>query len=157
MNELQRRRKALEITQVQAAKACGVSRRTFQNYEESENINETYDLLIRKLEDLGIIDGENYICNIKQIKKACKEVFTEKYLEVKCAYLFGSYARGEATKKSDVDLYLDKGDIKSLFDLVDFKEELECALNKKVDIVTVGSQMNYFFKQQLEKEMIKLL
>ena len=43
MNELARRRKELGITQIQAANACGVSRRTYQTYEESNNLNATYD------------------------------------------------------------------------------------------------------------------
>ena len=30
-------------------------------------------------------------------------------------YLFGSYARGEATKNSDVDLRVDKGNLRGMF------------------------------------------
>jgi len=59
---------------------------------------------------------------------------------VKRAAIFGSVARGSATKKSDVDFlieYQDKN--KSLFDLVDLKEALEEALGKKVDVVTYTS------------------
>ena len=36
---------------------------------------------------------------------------------VSCAYLFGSYARGEATGQSDIDLRIDGGKIKSMFGL----------------------------------------
>ena len=32
-------------------------------------------------------------------------------------YLFGSYARGEATKNSDVDLRVDKGNLRGMFAL----------------------------------------
>ena len=75
---------------------------------------------------------------------------------IKDVYLFGSYSRGEANRDSDVDIYCDKGDVRSLYDEVGFKEELEAALNKKVDVVTIGSQMHDFFRQQLEKDLIKL-
>ena len=44
----------------------------------------------------------------------------------------------------------------SLYDEVAFKEELEVALNKKVDVVTIGSHMHDYFRQQLEKDLIKL-
>jgi len=39
MNELRRKRKQLEITQLQAANACGVSLRTYQTYEETNSVN----------------------------------------------------------------------------------------------------------------------
>ena len=52
------------------------------------------------------------------------------------AALFGSTARGEDKKRSDIDILvkLEKG--KSLFDFVGLKLELEKKLGKKVDLVT---------------------
>lgn len=52
------------------------------------------------------------------------------------AALFGSTARGEDKKRSDIDILvkLEKG--KSLFDFVGLKLELEEKLGKKVDLVT---------------------
>ena len=35
-------------------------------------------------------------------------------------------------------------------------EELKNALGKEVDVVTIGSQMQEYFKQQLEEDKIKL-
>ena len=72
-------------------------------------------------------------------------------------YLFGSYSRGEATDHSDVDLYCSHGDVRTLLDLSGFQEELENALNKKVDIVTIGSQMHPYFKEQLDKDKIRII
>ena len=50
--------------------------------------------------------------------------------------LFGSYADGEATVKSDVNLlvYFDEKTA-SLFDLIGLKQDIEDGINKKVDIV----------------------
>ena len=42
--------------------------------------------------------------------------------------LFGSYARGEATDDSDVDLYIERGRLKSLLQYFAFIDELEKTL-----------------------------
>ena len=42
--------------------------------------------------------------------------------------LFGSYARGEATDDSDVDLYIQRGRLKSLLQYFAFIDELEKTL-----------------------------
>ena len=94
------------------------------------------------------------ILTIEQIKERIKPIMNKH--NVKDVYLFGSYSRGEATGNSDVDIYCGEGDIRTLYDEVDFIDELEKALGKKVDVVTIGSRMNDYFKQQIEKEMIKL-
>ena len=49
MNELREKRKELGLTQIQAASVCGVSRRTYQTYEETQNLNKTYDELLNIL------------------------------------------------------------------------------------------------------------
>ena len=53
--------------------------------------------------------------------------------------LFGSFAKGKETKKSDVDLLVKLKKNKSLLDLVELKLELEESLDRKVDIVTYNS------------------
>lgn len=52
------------------------------------------------------------------------------------AYLFGSYARGDATGQSDIDLRIDGGRIKSMLGLGALYDELTKALKKPVDLVT---------------------
>lgn len=56
-------------------------------------------------------------------------------------YLFGSYARGDATADSDVDLLVDLTgtDINSLFKLGGLYTDLEEALGTSIDLVTVDS------------------
>ena len=139
MNELRTRRKKLGLTQEQVAKACGVSRRTYQTYEETETINETFDELIRQLDEMGVLDGEYYILNAKMIKKISSSVF-EKYPDVKCAYLYGSYARGEATGKSDVDILVVCEPMG--LDFYGMIAELEEQLHKKVDLQTHRQILN---------------
>ena len=106
------------------------------------------------IKNLILKDINSNILTIKQIKERIKPVLN-KY-QIKDIYLFGSYARGEATDNSDVDIYCDKGNLRTLYDEIDFIDELENALNKKVDLVTIGSEMQEYFKQQIEEDMIKL-
>lgn len=70
----------------------------------------------------------------------CITPIAKKY-GLSAVYLFGSYARGTATETSDIDLLIDTAgtDIKSLFDLAAVYCELEEALNKQIDLITVSS------------------
>ena len=133
MNEIRKKRKDLGLTQLQAANACGVSLRTYQTYEETDNNNATYREIMSKLDEMGILDGSNYIASVRFIKYIVRQVFPVKYPEIKCAYLYGSYARGEATGKSDIDILLviDKPMGMKYFGIAG---ELEKEFNKKVDI-----------------------
>ena len=71
---------------------------------------------------------------IKNIKKKITPIL--KRHDVKKAAIFGSYARGEEKKKSDVDILIEyKRDDKSLFDFVGLKLDLEEKLKKQVDLV----------------------
>ena len=54
------------------------------------------------------------------------------------AALFGSVVRGEAGKKSDVDVLVQLEDGKTLLDLVGLKLDLEDRLGRKVDLLTYG-------------------
>lgn len=140
MNELRQIRKKLDITQLQAANACEVSLRTYQTYEETSNFNATYNKLIQKLNEMGVIDGTNYIVSINYIKKTCREIFSKNYPEITAAYLFGSYARGEATGKSDIDILV----VTSLMDMKFFgiSEDLENVIHKEIDIHTHRQLLN---------------
>lgn len=76
---------------------------------------------------------------------------------VKKASIFGSFARGEAKAKSDVDLLIEyQTDDKSLFDLVNLKAELEEILGRKVDIVTYNS-IYWRLRDQILSEQVMIL
>lgn len=53
--------------------------------------------------------------------------------------IFGSFARGEQRKTSDIDLLVDLPDGMTLFDLSGLKIDLEEALKRKVDVVPARS------------------
>ena len=94
------------------------------------------------------------IYTIKKIKDTIKPILN-KY-GIYDINLFGSYARGEATKDSDVDIYCDKGNIKTLIDQVLLEEELKNALNKEVDIIFNTQILDDYFKKQIMEDLIKL-
>ena len=73
---------------------------------------------------------------------------------VASVWLFGSYARGEATAESDVDLLIDGGAVHSLYQLTAFRLDLEDALQKSVDIVTIGNQDQVFVQRIRADEVI---
>ena len=106
------------------------------------------------LTNLILEDVDPNILTIKQIKERIKPVM-EKH-GIKNVYLFGSYARGEANRDSDVDIYCDSGDINTLWKHSAFQDELIETLGKDVDVITIGSEMHNYFKQQLEEDLIKI-
>jgi len=116
--------------------------------DKKKNRNEfIIDLLKQK-------DGERSIPTIKQIKKTIKPILN-KY-GITDINLFGSYSRGEATTDSDIDIYCNKGKIKTLIDMGRLRNELEDALKKKVDIVFTSDRVDDDFKEQILEDLIKL-
>lgn len=59
--------------------------------------------------------------------------------------LFGSFARGEEDLDSDVDILLEKGNIKGM-QVFDFQEDLQKALDRKVDVVTTAGASDRFLR-----------
>ena len=86
---------------------------------------------------------QNTIRQIKPILKRNKVVK---------AGIFGSYARGEAKKNSDIDILVEIKNI-GLFDFVGIKLELEEKLGKKVDLLTYKSIHPYIKKNILANEI----
>ena len=70
--------------------------------------------------------------NIRQIAVPIAQAYN-----IKSLHLFGSYARGEATETSDVDLLIDRGDIRSGFTLGGLYADLRDGFQKDLDMVTV--------------------
>lgn len=56
------------------------------------------------------------------------------YDKIDALYLFGSYANGNFTEDSDVDLAIFSDDI-NYIELVDLEEKFRTALNKEIDLV----------------------
>jgi len=76
--------------------------------------------------------------DLKEIKKVIDqqaEVLTKKY-KVKSIGVFGSVARGDNTKKSDVDVLVEFSEPIGLFKFIGLENYLSDVLERKVDLVT---------------------
>lgn len=93
------------------------------------------------------VDEEHGILTREDIVDACSYVLAK--FDVKFAYIFGSYAKGNATPVSDVDLLVST-EVTGLrfFGLV---EELRNALRKKVDVLDMNQLRNNL---QLTEEIL---
>ncbi len=72
---------------------------------------------------------------------------------VRRAYLFGSYARGNAKEDSDVDILVELSEDMSLLDFVGLKLDIEDAIGKKVDLVEFGTIKPSIKKRILENQV----
>ncbi len=94
------------------------------------------------------------ILKLKDIKKILK-VCLAKY-DIHEIYLFGSYARGEAKERSDVDILCERGEVRTLIQKEKLVEEIESCLGKPVDLFFLDAKMPIAFKEEIEKDLIRL-
>jgi len=94
--------------------------------------------------------------NIEKIKEIATPILQRH--GVARAFVFGSYTRGEEKEKSDVDILIEypSDGKKTLFDLIDLKDELEQALQKDVDIVTEGALSRFIRDTVLREKQVIL-
>lgn len=77
--------------------------------------------------------------------------------DVETAYLFGSFARGEADAGSDVDVRLECGDGICFGDLLDIQEQLELALGRRIELITNPLHfMRPAFRERVQKDEVLL-
>ena len=79
-----------------------------------------------------------------------------KQYDVSHAGIFGSYARGDHKKNSDIDIVVQFRGSKSLFDLARLEMKLEKILRRRIDLLTYNS-LNYLIKERILKEEITIL
>ena len=68
-------------------------------------------------------------------------------------YLFGSYARGDMTSDSDIDLRIDKGAIRGLA-FAGLLGDLEDALDTSVDLISTAGMDTEFLKEIQRDEVL---
>ncbi|NLN79939.1 MAG: helix-turn-helix domain-containing protein [Erysipelotrichia bacterium] len=130
---IKERRAKLNITQAELSKLTGLSTRTIRRYELG-NVSKIKEQYILRLmdeyfkidEEHGILKQDDIVSNVTELAKS---------YDISLVYLFGSYAKGNASELSDVDLLIDTKE-KGLryFGLI---EELRETLKKKIDIIRI--------------------
>lgn len=68
-------------------------------------------------------------------------------------YLFGSYARGDMTPDSDIDLRIDKGAIRGLA-FAGLLGDLEDALGTSVDLISTAGMDSDFLREVQKDEVL---
>ena len=82
--------------------------------------------------------------------------FAEKY-HISEVYIFGSYARNEATAKSDIDFLVFGGKEFKLTSIFAFAEELRRAIDKDIDVFEINEvNTDSSFYQTIMKEKVKV-
>ena len=92
------------------------------------------------------------IYSINQIKERIAPVASSH--GVGRVMLFGSYARGEATEESDIDLHVWCRNLRSLLDLGGFMADLKDALGKNVDVVPHDGMKKRFYETIKNEEVL---
>lgn len=91
---------------------------------------------------------------LKSIKRMIVPVLRRN--DVIKAGLFGSIARGDDKKGSDIDILIKFKGRKSLFDLAGLEIEVEKKIGRKVDILTYSS-INPLLRDRIFKEEVAIL
>ena len=91
---------------------------------------------------------------LEKIKKTVTPIL--KKHDVVRASVFGSFARGDETPKSDIDMMVEFAGRKSLLDLVGLQFDLEDKVGRKFDISTYKS-INHLVRDQVYKEQVVIL
>ena len=144
------------LTQNEAAKLVGLSLRTYQNYEYGASTRDTFKInnIIKILNEYQKYSEDKGILSTKEIFEICSNVF-KKY-NVSYAYLFGSYAKGIANEKSDIDILI-SDEVKGL-EFIGLAEELCSKLHKKVDLIRIDDlKNNYEFLNEILATGVKII
>jgi predicted nucleotidyltransferase len=71
--------------------------------------------------------------------------------------IFGSFARGDNKKGSDIDILVEFKESPSLLTLIKLENDLSEILGVKVDLVTTGAVKNKRIKKSIKKDLINIL
>ena len=140
--KLKELRNEYNLSQLEAANILGVPERTYRRYETDDNYGSLIKrkMFINMLNERCEITEEKGLLSVQLIKEKVSALFDNEYDgQIDFCYLFGSYAKGLANEKSDVDLYVSSSLTGLRF--VGLIERLRQTLHKKVDLIR-SSELN---------------
>ncbi|MCA2390549.1 nucleotidyltransferase domain-containing protein [Lactococcus lactis subsp. lactis] len=101
------------------------------------------------------------VLSMKEIVEKIRPIIKE--YQIPEVWIFGSYARNEASENSDIDLVVNSSDIDDYAFLFDLEEKIEKVLNRSVDIIEEETLYNKRtpqrerFNTSVRNEMFKLI
>ena len=130
-------RQNYKLSQSQIAGALGIPLRTYVRYEKDNTYGNELKrkMMILSIKEKYEITETKGILSVEEIKeKVCTLIETKYKKAINFCFLFGSYAKGYATEKSDVDFCISTT-LKGL-DYVGLSEDIRLVLHdKKIDLV----------------------
>ena len=147
-----------KLSQQKAANIVGVPLRTYIRYENDQTYGDKFkrEFITKTLVDSCEITEEKGLLSINDIKEAVSLIINKEYKDtVDFIYLFGSYAKGYAVEKSDVDLCIST--TLSGLKFVGLKNKIQEALHKNVDLIRVDAlENNLTLLNEILKDGIKI-
>ena len=140
--KLKELRNEYNLSQLEAANILGIPERTYRRYETDDNYGSLIKrkMFINMLNERCEITEEKGLLSVQLIKEKVSALFDNEYDgQIDFCYLFGSYAKGLANEKSDVDLYVSSSLTGLRF--VGLIERLRQTLHKKIDLIR-SSELN---------------
>ncbi len=92
--------------------------------------------------------------SVDEIRRIIVEI-AKRYDSVERVFLFGSYARGDAGTRSDIDIRMDVSKGTGYFKLAEIYGDIENSFSAKVDLLTTGA-LSSDFLTRIEKEEVLL-
>ncbi len=132
-------RNQYRLTQQEASEIVGMPLRTFIRYEKDDNYGNIMkrDMIVHLLQEACAITEDKGILTLDVISKEISSLIESKYADkISFCYLFGSYAKGKATEKSDVDLLVST--TLSGLEYIGLAEEIREILHKPIDLLRIS-------------------
>lgn len=152
-------RKQAGMTQAQLAEATGLKQEAVSRIERGTSVPslKTLQRLCRGLGKRLVVSFEDEppLAPLALDGLAATVRAVAARYPVRAVYLFGSYARGEQTPGSDVDLRVVCADGMRLADAEDMRGELEHLLGRDVDLVSAPlAQLDSHLRERLAREEV---
>ena len=129
-------RQNYNLTQMQAASSLGIPLRTYVRYEKDNEYGSALkrEAMVSELNEKYEVTETKGLLTLEEIKTKVQKLFNEKYDgQINFCYLFGSYAKGYATEKSDIDICVSTS--LTGFKFIGISEAVRSVLHKKVDLI----------------------
>ena len=129
-------RQTYNLSQMEASTSLGIPLRTYVRYEKDNEYGSTLKrkAMVEALNEKFEVTETKGLLTLEEIKDKVQKLFDEKYSgQINFCFLFGSYAKGYATEKSDIDICVSTS--LTGFKFIGISEAVRGVLHKHVDLV----------------------